>query len=76
MYIFLYKYKNSFGFGYETKIELLLSLLNCFLKIKEVFTVKLKIIYVDHYFSPPPNNESIFQKTFYAKTNVALSTIL
>jgi hypothetical protein len=79
MYIFLYKYKNSFGFGYATKIELLLNILNCFSKIKEAFTVKLKMISADHYIrlhQTPKNVERIFQKTFYAKRNGALSTIL
>jgi len=44
-------------------------------KIKETFTFKLKIIFVDYYFHPfkhRKNAESIFQKTFYAETNEAL----
>jgi len=37
-----------------------------FLKIKEAFTIKLKMIFVDHYFrlhQTPKNVENIFQKT-------------
>jgi hypothetical protein len=43
-----------------------------FPKIKEAFKVKLKIIFVDHYFhhqQTPKNVEIIFQKTFYTETN-------
>jgi hypothetical protein len=45
------------------------------LKIKEAFTVKLKMISVDYYFRThqiPKNAENIFQKTFYAEINGAL----
>jgi hypothetical protein len=48
--------------------------LNRFSKIEEIFTVKLKIIFIDHYFCPhqtPKNAKNIFQKTFYAETNEA-----
>jgi hypothetical protein len=50
---------------------------NRFPKIKEAFTVKLKMIFVDYYFCPhqtPDNAEIIFYKTFYAETNGALNT--
>jgi len=45
---------------------------NRFSKIKEVFTVKLKMIFVDHYIcshQTPKNIKNIFQKIFYAETN-------
>jgi hypothetical protein len=45
---------------------------NRFPKIKEAFTVKLKMISVDHYFHPYQtleNVENIFQKIFYIETN-------
>jgi hypothetical protein len=44
--------------------------INRFPKIKEAFTVKLKMISVNHYFLPhqtPENVKIIFQKTFYAE---------
>jgi hypothetical protein len=46
-----------------------------FSKIKEAFTVKLKMISVDQYFCPhqaPKNAKNIFQKIFYTETNGAL----
>jgi hypothetical protein len=51
-----------------------LKTINCFPKIKEAFTVKLKIIFVDYYFrgyQTLKNAENIFQKTSYAETNGA-----
>jgi hypothetical protein len=51
-----------------------LKIVNRFPKIKEAFTVKTKMIFVDHYFRPnqtPENAEIIFQKSFYAETNGA-----
>jgi hypothetical protein len=45
-----------------------------FPKFKVAFTVKLKMISIDHYFrlnQTPKNTENIFQKTFYAETNGA-----
>jgi hypothetical protein len=51
-----------------------LKIVNRFPKIKEAFTVKPKMIFVDCYFHPnqtPENAEIIFQKSFYAKTNGA-----
>jgi hypothetical protein len=43
-----------------------------FKKLKRLFTVKLKIIFIDHYFlyhQIPKNDKNIFPKTFYADTN-------
>jgi hypothetical protein len=51
---------------------------NRFPKIKEAYIVKLKMIFVNHYFRPyetPKNAENIFKKTFYAETNRALLNI-
>jgi hypothetical protein len=39
-----------------------------FSKIKGTLTVKLKMIFINHYFRPPPNTEKML-KTFYAETN-------
>jgi hypothetical protein len=52
-----------------------LKIVNRFPKIKEDFTVKPKMIFVDCYFRPNQtlkNAEIIFQKSFYAETNGAL----
>jgi hypothetical protein len=52
-----------------------LKTVNYFSKIKEAFRVKLKMIFVDHYFythQTPKIIEIIFQKTFYAETNGAV----
>jgi hypothetical protein len=62
----------EFNFGKQFTV---LKTVNRFRKIKEVFTVKLKMIFVDHYFSPRPNTvnaEIIFHESFYAETNGAL----
>jgi hypothetical protein len=55
------------------KIFTVFKTVNRFPKIKKDFTVKQKIISIDHYFhlnQPPENAENIFQKKiFYAETN-------
>jgi len=60
--------------NFEKRITVL-KIVNRFPKIKETFTVKSKMIFVDHYFRPyqtSKNVEIIFQKSFYSETNGTL----
>jgi hypothetical protein len=53
-----------------------LKIVNRFSKIKEAFTVKLKMIFIDHYFRPhqtPKNAENIFKKTFTSDSSSQIS---
>jgi len=63
----------EFNFGKRFTV---LKIVNRFPKIKEAFTIKPKMIFVDHYFrfyQTPKNTEIVFKKSFYAETNGALN---